>query len=78
MSRLRVNRIANRLGDIETTVAEIKSSVDKTAKWYTGSGSPEGNVTAEVGSIYTRTDGSTGSTFYVKETGSGNTGWVAK
>jgi hypothetical protein len=41
-------------------------------------GSPEGVVTALVGSLYTRTNGSTGTTLYVKESGSGNTGWVAK
>lgn len=46
--------------------------------WTTGVGSPEGAVTAPVGSLYTRTDGSLGSTLYVKEAGSGNTGWTAK
>jgi uncharacterized lipoprotein NlpE involved in copper resistance len=43
-----------------------------------GSGSPEGVVTAPVGAIYHRTDGSAGTSFYVKESGSGNTGWIAK
>ena len=44
-----------------------------------GSGSPEGLVTAPVGSIFLRkSDGGAGSTFYVKESGAGNTGWVAK
>lgn len=43
-----------------------------------GAGDPEGSITATVGYIYLRTDGSTDSTFYVKESGSGNTGWVAK
>lgn len=43
-----------------------------------GTGSPEGIVTATVGSIYTREDGGAGTTLYVKESGSGNTGWVAK
>jgi len=46
--------------------------------WRTGSGSPESVVTAPVGSLYTRTDGGSLSTLYVKESGSGNTGWVAK
>lgn len=44
----------------------------------TGTGSPEGVVSAPVGRIFTRTDGGVGSTLYVKETGSGNTGWSAK
>jgi hypothetical protein len=43
-----------------------------------GAGSPEGSVTAEQGSLYVNTSGGTGTTFYVKETGAGNTGWVAK
>jgi hypothetical protein len=42
-----------------------------------GSGTPEGVKTAPVGSIYMRTDGSSGTSFYVKESGSGNTGWIA-
>jgi hypothetical protein len=43
-----------------------------------GSGSPEGAVSAPVGSIYLRSDGGAGTSFYVKESGTGNTGWVAK
>lgn len=43
----------------------------------TGTGTPEAAITAPVGSVFLRTDGSTGTTFYVKETGSGNTGWTA-
>jgi len=43
-----------------------------------GSGSPESVVTAPVGAVYHRTDGGAGTSFYVKESGSGNTGWVAK
>lgn len=49
-----------------------------TVIWTSGTGTPEGAVTAEVGSLFTRTDGGAGTTLYVKETGSGNTGWVAK
>lgn len=44
-----------------------------------GNGSPEGAVTAPVGSMYLRGN-ATGATdvLYVKATGTGNTGWVAK
>lgn len=45
---------------------------------YTGSGSPEGVISAKVGALYTDEAGSTSTTLYVKETGTGNTGWVAK
>jgi len=43
-----------------------------------GSGTPEGVVTAPVGSLFLRTDGGASTSVYVKESGSGNTGWVAK
>jgi hypothetical protein len=46
--------------------------------WRRGEGSPEGVVTAPVGSAYLRSDGGAGTTLYVKESGTGNTGWVAK
>jgi hypothetical protein len=48
------------------------------ATWTTGTGTPEGSVTAPVGSIYTRTDGGADTTLYIKESGTGNTGWIAK
>jgi hypothetical protein len=41
-----------------------------------GTGTPEGVVTAAVGSVFLRSNGSTSTTMYVKESGSGNTGWV--
>jgi len=50
-----------------------------TTVWFgSGNGSPESVVTAPVGSIYTRTDGGASTTLYVKESGTGNTGWIAK
>lgn len=44
----------------------------------TGAGTPEGAVTATVGSLFLRSDGGASTTLYVKESGTGNTGWVAK
>lgn len=43
-----------------------------------GAGSPEGLVNAVPGSTYARTDGGTGTSFYIKETGIATAGWVAK
>ena len=43
-----------------------------------GTGTPEGAVTAPVGTLFLRTDGGAGTTLYVKESGTGNTGWAAK
>lgn len=52
--------------------------VANASQWTSGAGSPETVVTAPVGSLYTRTDGGAGTTLYVKESGTGNTGWIAK
>lgn len=43
----------------------------------TGTGTPEGAVTAPVGTLFVRTDGSAGTHLYMKRAGTGNTGWVA-
>ncbi len=43
-----------------------------------GSGTPEGAVSAPVGSLFLRTDGGAATSLYVKESGAGNTGWVGK
>jgi hypothetical protein len=43
-----------------------------------GAGTPEGVVNAPVGSLFCRTDGGASTTLYVKQSGTGNTGWVAK
>lgn len=43
-----------------------------------GTGTPEGAVSAVVGSLFLRTDGGASTTLYVKQSGAGNTGWVAK
>lgn len=44
---------------------------------FVGTGTPEGAVIAGIGTMYLRTDGGSNSVLYVKETGSGNTGWKA-
>lgn len=43
-----------------------------------GPGSPEGVVAGAVGSHWSRSDGGAGTSFYVKESGIGTAGWVAK
>lgn len=42
-----------------------------------GTGSPETVLAKPVGAIYRRTDGGAGTTIYIKESGTGNTGWIA-
>jgi len=51
---------------------------DRAQTIHSGAGTPESSVTAPVGSLYLRTDGGAGTTFYVKESGAGNTGWIGK
>lgn len=43
-----------------------------------GTGTPEGAITAPVGSLFLRSDGGANTTLYSKETGTGNTGWTAR
>ncbi len=63
------------LRGIYTTVIALGSASGPTVT--AGVGSPEGVLTAPVGSTYSRTDGGTNTATYRKESGSGNTGWVA-
>lgn len=55
-----------------------KTKLDGVAPWTSGNGTPEGALVADVGSMYTRLDGGAGTTLYVKETGTGSTGWIGK
>lgn len=56
----------------------VVGAASTSPKILSGSGTPEGAQTAPVGSTYARTDGGAVTSFYVKESGVGNTGWVAK
>ena len=42
---------------------------------FTGTGSPEGKITAPVGSVYTDTAATNGAIRWVKTSGTGSTGW---
>lgn len=73
---------AKDIGEASTRFANVYSNKFRpgagTVIWTADAGTPEGSVTAPVGSLFTRTDGGAGTTLYVKESGTGNTGWVAK
>jgi hypothetical protein len=58
--------------------ALVEFKLGNSVRVVSRAGTPEGSVFAPVGSLCLRTDGGAGTTFYVKETGTGNTGWVAK
>lgn len=82
--KLRVNSSGNFVLDYYNGAAWAKivdvSSGGAVSSLYQryGSGTPEGAVTAPVGTIFHRTDGGAATSLYVKESGAGNTGWVAK
>jgi hypothetical protein len=61
-----------------TNTAGLRLTSSAGVRWLSGSGTPEGSVAAPVGSLYSRTDGGAATSLYVKETGTGDTGWVAK
>ena len=75
--------------DVDSSFLELNGwwRVDRNGVMYlgsakclvqTGTGTPEGVVTAPVGSLFLRTDGGATTTLYVKTSGTGNTGWTAK
>lgn len=65
--------------DDGTLSVGIKSALGPKGNFIlTGRGSPESSIVAHIGSIYLDFNGSTGTTLYIKESGTGNTGWVAK
>lgn len=65
-------------GEVITYNASTQVWTDSGVRMFSGAGSPEGVLTAPVGALYTRSDGGASTTLYVKESGVGNTGWVAK
>lgn len=66
------------MADISTALVQFLNGIVNLGLIRAGAGSPEGVVTAVVGTLYHRTDGGANTSIYVKESGSGNTGWVAK
>jgi hypothetical protein len=68
---------ANGVLYLQSPVRTISFLSDTGVSWRVGSATPEGATTAAVGSLFTRTDGGAATTLYVKESGTGNTGWIA-
>jgi hypothetical protein len=60
---------------IKFSSSTTNSFAAETASIRRGTATPEGVVTAQVGSLFLRTDGLIGASLYVKESGTGNTGW---
>lgn len=77
---LQITAPNSRISDVtvDTATPTIHLLTSDTVKVLWGTGTPEGVVAAGVGSLFLRTDGGAGTTLYIKETGTGTTGWVAK
>lgn len=69
----------NNAGDADSSVTYNYIANNSTGQTIShGFGTPESVVTASKASIFYRIDGGAGTALYVKESGTGNTGWVAK
>ena len=64
--------------DTYRALVALRDALAALPELRSGRGAPEGAVSASVGALYLRQDGAAGSTLYVKESGTGPTGWVAK
>lgn len=65
------------LNRILTLVNDNIAGDTDTVRVYDGYATPENAISAGIGSLFLRLDGSTGTTVYIKESGIGATGWVA-
>jgi hypothetical protein len=69
------------LAEAAKRIARLERALEtftKTIILHRGTGTPEAAVIAPVGALYLRDDGGAGTTLYVKESGTGSSGWVAK
>jgi hypothetical protein len=67
----------NNLNRILRTLYDNVAGDTEGVRVFSGYGTPEGVVTAGIGSMYMRLDGGANTSVYRKESGTGNTGWVA-
>lgn len=79
MSRVTINTSAVSDPATRQALDDMVAAInDLSQRFYWGAGDPNTQVTADVGAVFLRLNGGIGSTMYVKEVGSGNTGWAAK
>lgn len=74
---LKTQEGVNLLNDIIRRLAKDLPSDSNNVRIFKGYGTPESAITADISSLYMRLDGSAGTTLYQKQSGTGNTGWVA-
>ena len=67
--------IGTRVTAAEARISSVEGTLTNVPKYYSGTGFPEGKITAPVGSIYTDTAKTAGAWQWRKNSGTGNTGW---
>lgn len=73
-----IGTLANRFNIFIGASLNLGTSASNGVIVRTGTGSPEGVVSANMGSLYLNLSGGASTTLYVKQTGTGNTGWIGK
>jgi hypothetical protein len=63
--------------DINNELLSLQNQIDA-LPLKTGIGNPNGFVTASPGTLYLNSSGGATTTLWVKESGTGDTGWIAK
>lgn len=68
--------VSDALAQDSTIIEAVKQA--SAVSMYTGTGSPEGEVAAPVGSIYTDSAATNGAIRWIKTSGTGSTGWAVE
>lgn len=82
MSVIAIERFVQFIKDDKTTSAQAAEYLEAMTRQInkntvqSGTGSPEGVLTAEPKALYMDDAGSAGNILYVKKSGAGDTGWV--
>lgn len=77
-ARAAVFRSASGSATAAIGIAHASATDTDMTQIFSGNYAPEGNLAAGVGSLFLRRNGGAGTSIYVKESGTGNTGWVGK
>lgn len=78
VEKLKTPEGVNTLNNMLQKLFDVAIGDGDTVRSYKGYGSPENSVSAGIGSVYHRLDGGASTSIYVKESGTGATGWTAK
>ena len=73
--KLKTGEAAAELNRMLSLLFEIAGGDGETRRIYSGYGTPESVISADIGSLYMRYDGGVSTAIYAKETGTGATGW---